>query len=69
MNNSRESIKNRDYFLKFKTKVKKPLDTESMAWVEFIPEQIRSKKSHWTVPLNLKVVFLWLNAQHVQFYL
>ncbi len=37
INNSGGSIENREYFLEFEAKFKKPSDTEQVAWEEPIP--------------------------------
>jgi hypothetical protein len=46
MNDRGESIKNREYFLKFEAKFETLSDTEQGTW-----EKSRVKKSRWTVPL------------------
>ncbi len=52
INNSGESIKNREYFPEFEAKFEKPSDTG--AWKKHIHKQIRDKKSRWTAPLLTK---------------
>ncbi len=56
INNSGESIKNRDYLLEFEAKFKKFLNTEKGAWEKSICEKIGGKKSRWTVPLRLELI-------------
>jgi hypothetical protein len=52
INNSGESIKNREYLLEFKAKFEKSFNTEWGAWEKSICEKIGGKKSRWTVPLS-----------------
>jgi hypothetical protein len=43
INNSTESIKNREYLIEFEAKFEKSLNTEKVAWEESISEKIGGK--------------------------
>jgi hypothetical protein len=53
INNSGESTKNHENLLEIEAVLERPSDAKLGAREEHIPEEIRSKKSRWTVPLRI----------------